>query len=124
MYNRRAAAAYQKASIETSPGRILDALLGRLLQDLDEAKRAIEVKDIKAKTVAVDHALAILGELNLALDRRQSAELCGQLSGLYGFVEERLLLASLRLEPSLVDEARPIIETIRGAFRDAMGMAA
>lgn len=122
MLYRRAAAAYQKASIETSPVRILDALLGRLVTDLDDARQAIVDRDIKAKNTAVDHALAILGELNLALDRRQAPELCTQLHGLYGFVEERLLMASLHLKPEPLDEAKPIVEVIRTAFQDAMGM--
>ncbi len=122
MLYSRGAAAYRKVHMETSPVRILDALLGRLLEDLEGAKTAIINKDIEGKTQMVDHALSIVGELNLALDRSQAPELCRSLHGLYGFVEERLLLASLRLDPGLLDEAMPLVESIRGAFRDATGM--
>lgn len=124
MLHRRAAAAYQKVSLETSPIRILDALLGRLIEDIEEAAVGIEAKDIMAKTKAIDHALAIVAELRLALDRRQAPELCERLASLYGFVEDRLLLAGLRMDPALAREAKPVVETIRGAFKQVMGMAA
>lgn len=121
MYNSRAAAAYRKVHLETSPVRILDALLGRLLVDLEDARAAIAVRDIQKKTKAVDHALSIVTELSLALDKAVAPELCRSLGSLYGFVEERLLLASLRLDPLLIDETIPLIEEIRGAFQGAMG---
>ena len=124
MLYRRAAAAYQKASLETSPIRILDALLGRLLQDIEDARLAIESKDLKGKNKAIDHALAIVGELKLALDRRHAPELCDQLEGLYGFVEDRLLMGSVRLDAKAVAEAGPIVQTIKDAFKDVMEAAA
>lgn len=123
MLHRRAAAAYRKVHMETSPVRILDALLGRLLQDLEVSRQAITDRDIHAKTKAVDHALSIVAELNLALDPRQSPDLCAQLSGLYGFVEDRLLKASLRLDPGLIDEAIPVVRDIKAAFEQAAGLA-
>lgn len=124
LYRRAAAAAYQKASLETSPIRILDALLGRLIQDIDDGRQAMEAKDVVAKNKAVDHALAIVGELKLALDRRHSEELCDRLESLYEFVESRLLQGSLKMDPKMMEEARPIVETIRGAFRDVLEAAA
>jgi flagellar biosynthetic protein FliS len=123
MLYRRAAAAYQKVHMETSPARMLDGLLGRLLRDMDDARAAIERRDIKAKSQHVDHALRIISELVNALDFRQAPELCQQLSNLYGFVEECLLEASLKLEPRRLAEARKVVEMIHESNRQAAGLA-
>ena len=122
MLYRRAAAAYQKVHMEPSPARILDGLLDRLLRDLEDARVAIEGRDIKGKSQHVDHALRIIGELVAALDFRQAPELCHQLSNLYGFVEECLLEASLRLDPRRIGEAKRVVELIHKSNREAAGL--
>ena len=123
MLYRRAAAAYQKVHMETSPARMLDGLLGRLLRDMEDARVAIEGRDIKGKSQHVDHALRIVGELVAALDYRQAPELCHRLSNLYGYVEECLLEASLKLDPRRIHEATRVVQMIHESNREAAGLA-
>ena len=122
MLYRRAAAAYKKVHMETSPARILDGLLARLLRDMSEAREAIGAKDFKKKSESIDHASRILSELVAALDRRQSPELCERLESLYNYAQERLLMASIKMDTALVDEAESVIVKLRGAFQEASGV--
>lgn len=123
MLYRRAAAAYKKVHMETSPARILDGLLARLLRDMDETIEAIEAKDFKKKGEAVDHATRIISELVAALDRRQSDELCDRLESLYRYAQDRLLQASIKMEAEPVREAKSVIGKVREAFQEASGVA-
>ncbi len=119
----KAAAAYRRTHVASSPGRILEALLRRLRRDLEDAKGAIEVKDFAGKGKAISHALAILGELDAALDHASAPELCGSLASLYGFVEQRLVAASARMDPGLIDEAGRVLSTLEEAFCAALSGA-
>jgi flagellar protein FliS len=114
----RAANAYKRVDLESAPkSQILDRLFERFQRDLDEARRAIAGKDIKAKAAAIDHALQIVIELRAALDHAAAPELCANLAALYEFVMERLTRASVSLQVQPLDEAGGVMSEIGAAFR-------
>jgi flagellar biosynthetic protein FliS len=116
----RAAATYKRTHIASSPARILEALLDRLLDDVGEARAAAEIGDVPRKHAAITHALRILAELTSALDHRTAPELCHNLASLYAFAEERLVLGGARMDPTLIDDAQDVVATIRTAFAEAI----
>lgn len=116
MYGR-ASRAYRHNDLQSAPKEeILDRLYARLLRDLDDAKGAIERRDIPAKADALEHADRIVTELAIALDHDLAPELCANLSSLYDFVTDRLNTANIRLETRAIDEAAEVITQIREAF--------
>lgn len=118
--HQRAVIAYKKVFVESaSPVRVLDELYTRLLRDLDDASKAIGEGDIKAKSAAVSHGIAILTELDAALDHATAPEMSGNLSRLYNWCAGCLNEASLKLEIKPLDDARKVLVDIRDAFRKA-----
>jgi flagellar protein FliS len=114
----RAANAYKRVDLESAPkSQILDRLFERFQRDLDDARRAIAGKDIKAKAASIDHALQIVAELRAALDHATAPELCANLAALYEFVMERLTRASVSLQLPPLDEAAGVMAEIGDAFR-------
>ena len=122
MNRAKAALAYKKTHVQSSPIRVLDALLRRLINDLSDARQAIQSGDIKGKSKATDHALAILTELNAALDRTLAPELCENLASLYHFTKERVLEASVQMSAGPLDAAESVINTIQRSFAEAGGI--
>lgn len=118
-----ATATYRAMHIASSPARLLDGLYQKLLTDLSDAQQFINRREIVPKAKAVNHALLIVGELEAALDRESAPQLCRDLSQLYGFVKERLLAASLSMDPEPIDEARRVLETLRESFAAASGVS-
>ncbi len=116
----RGAQAYKQVYLESaSPTRLLDELYLRLLRDMDQARELIRARDPGGKGTAISHALAIVDELSLALDRQSAPELCSNLSRLYGFVSARLLAANLSMDEKPLAEAARVVETLRDAFLKA-----
>jgi flagellar protein FliS len=123
MNRSKAARSYKRTHVESSPARILEALLRRLLRDLDDAKTAMAAKDAGKKGEMVNHALAILAELDAALDHSAAPELCQSLSSLYAFASDRLIAGSSKMDPKPLDEAAAVLATLEGAFASAMESA-
>ena len=117
-----ATATYRSMHVASSPARLLDGLYHRLLADFKDAERSIEHREIAEKAEAVNHGLVILGELDAALDHDHAPELCAHLTQLYGFVRNRLLAASLLMDPAPLVEARRVILTLRESFASASGV--
>jgi flagellar protein FliS len=116
----RAANAYRRVDLESAPKtQILERLFDRCLADISAAREAIEVKDIKKKAAALDHALQIVAELKASLDVGAAPELCANLAALYDFVTERLIEANAKLEAKPLDQATRIMKELGEAFRGA-----
>lgn len=120
----RAAKVYQRVSLESaSPTQVLDALYGRLERDLDDGRAAIVDKRLADKGVALSHALAIVHELEAALDPKTAPDVCQSLASLYDFVRERIQLGNVKLDVVALDEAKKIVSQLRLTFADAARVA-
>lgn len=65
---------------------------------------------------AISKSLAIVGELQDALDLEQGGEIAQNLRRLYFFVSDRLLDASVNGRMESIDEAVRVLETLYGAW--------
>jgi flagellar protein FliS len=120
MYNR-AANVYRQVFVDSAPPtRILDELYGALLQDCESAAERIGAGDRAGKGRHISRALAIVGELEAALDRQAAPELAQNLAALYSFARARLFAANVAMD------AKPLGEVVRvlGPLRDAFAQAA
>jgi flagellar protein FliS len=117
MQAARALRSYKAVSVESAPPRrLLDELMNRLLRDCSDARTAIRTGDIAGKGQHIGHALAIVGELVVALDHEVAPDLCSNLGSLYQFVIDRLSDANVRKAESPIVEAEKVITTLREAF--------
>jgi flagellar secretion chaperone FliS len=116
----RAANAYRKVYVESAqPSRILDELYAGLLADCRRGAAAIRIGDLAAKGAAVSRAIAIVGELQAALDHGAAPDLCRNLAALYMFVRGRLRKANLELDVRAFEEIERVVAPLREGFQRA-----
>jgi flagellar protein FliS len=122
------AKAYARLGLETS---VMNASQQQLMLMLfDGAKTAISLArhhmargEIAAKGNAISKAINIVDNgLKVALEADPSdpaeCELVANLSQLYDYINQRLLYANLRNDPTLLDEADRLLENISSAWRE------
>jgi flagellar protein FliS len=116
----RAASAYRRVYLDSAgPAQILDGLYRALLEDLADAQRAIDGRDLSAKARAVGHAHAIVLALQAALDPAAAPDVTANLARLYDWMIERLSRASVHLEVAPLSEVRGVAADLRAAFAAA-----
>ncbi len=119
MYNR-AANRYRNVSLQSaSPAQMLGEVFHRLIADLHEGARCIEGKNVVGKAKALGHAIDLVGALASSLDHDAAPELCENLERLYGFVQDRVLAASAKLDVAPLREAERVLVQLRDAFTEA-----
>jgi flagellar protein FliS len=121
MHNPRAAAhRYRQVHVDSAtPGRLLDELFARALLRLSEAEGHIARKDAREKGRVLGQVLAIVSELQAALDASKAPEMCANLDALYRFVQARIVEASTRMDAAPLADAGRVLATLREAFQAA-----
>jgi flagellar protein FliS len=106
------------AILSASPARLLTMLYDRLLLDLNCAKDALELEDAATATYRIKHAGEIVAALagSLRRDRWDGAD---GLLGLYLYVSNALVRASIYRDVQLVDECTILLEPLRQAWHEA-----
>lgn len=118
---RKALQQYQSVNLESdinsaTPYRITQMLLEGCLRFMKQAKFAIEKKDFEKKSLYISKAEAIIATLAGSLDHNVSPDLASNLLGLYDFVLEKIISASLSMDVSLLDEAIEIVGEIKAGW--------
>ena len=91
------------------------------VQAVQEALSAHRSGDILARGNAVTKAVQILGELRFSLRRDVAPQYCDTLSGLYGYLQNRLIQAHAEKSESMLEEALRLIQTLLDGWIGAMG---
>lgn len=91
-----------------------------LFRFLNEAKTALEVRDMTRAGERINRSHAILEELASTLDPTHAPELCDNLRGVYTFAMGHLVQANVRRDPELVSQVLRILTPIRDGFREAV----
>lgn len=106
-----------------SPERLVVLLYQRLVRDLTDAEREIERNAIEPAHRALVNAQEIIDALDTALDRT-SFEGAQGLGDLYDHLHDRLVMANVRKDASIVAECREMIEPLSEAWREVWGTVA
>ena|SRR6185369_15976245 len=118
-----AAQAYARVALETGvgssdPRRLLVMLYDGVLKCLAQARGHMQRRETAAKGAALGQALKILGEgLIASLDEQNGGPIARQLRDLYDYIEQRIVLANLRNDAQLLDEAVALLTELRGAWQ-------
>ena len=114
--------AYQEVGAQTADQiQLVVMLYDGAIRFLGEAKSHIEHRNLPAKAVAVDKALAIIGELQSTLKFEEGGEVAVSLDKLYAYMTGRILEASLRLDVKAIDEVVKLLGIVNNGW---MGIAA
>jgi flagellar protein FliS len=103
-----------------SPVELTRMLFEGAVQAVQEAVTAHRAGDILARGNAVTRAVEILGELRFSLRRDVAPQYCDTLSGLYGYLQNRLIQAHAEKSESMLQEVVRLIQTLLEGWIGAM----
>jgi flagellar protein FliS len=89
-------------------------------QAVQDAIAAHRCGDILARGNAVTKAVQILGELRFSLRRDVAPQYCDTLSGLYGYLQRRLIQAHAEKSEGMLQEALRLIQILLEGWIGAM----
>ena len=110
--------AYQEMEATGSSGvQLVVMLYDGAIRFLNQASTSVRQKDLKGKIVAVDRALAIIGELQGTLRMEEGGDIAKSLDSIYTYMTNRILDGSMRLDPRPFDEVVKLLTTLNSAWK-------
>lgn len=122
MNTNRAINAYNKVGLESGvvsadPHKLILMLYQGALLAIASAKNQMQRNEIVAKGVSINKAMAIIDEgLKGSLDLNVGGELAQNLAALYDYMCQRLLVATLKNDPEILDEVSRLLTDIKSAW--------
>lgn len=108
---------YRESAVRgASPVRLVVMLYEQIVEDLRRAIRAIEEKDIEARTNAINHATVIIGHLQNKLDHTRGGEVARNLERFYNVSRQKLLEAQFRASKEILTEQISLFLDLRAAW--------
>jgi flagellar protein FliS len=120
--SNKASKAYAAVGVESSvngtdPHGLIVLLYEGALVAMVHAKIHMERNEIAEKGRAIAKAVAIINDgLRASLDMSRGGEIAGNLDALYDYMGQRLLLASLKNQPEIIDEISKLLMDLKGAW--------
>ena len=110
---------YQQVEVSTcNKLQLVVMLYDGAIRFLGEARTAILTKNVRAKAVALDRALAIIGELQSTLQLEEGGDVAASLNSLYNHMNESLLLASAKMDATPVEHVIGLLKTLNSAWSE------
>ncbi len=103
-----------------TPVELTRMLYEGAVKSVQEAVTAHRAGDILARGNAVTKAVQILGELRFSLRRDVAPQYCDTLSGLYGYLQNRLIQAHAERSESMLQEVGGLIQNLLEGWIGAM----
>ena len=98
---------------------ILLKLYDGALRFLSIARRGIIEQKPSIRGENISKAMAIVSELDCALDMKKGGDLSNQLASLYRFIMDKLTLANSNNDLTALDKAEDILQTLKEGFEGA-----
>ena len=120
----RAASAYRQVGVQSavdnaSPHMLIKMLFDGLVQSLNAARGALQRGDIPEKGRQIGKAVRILEEgLKMGLNPAQGGEIASNLGALYDYCVNRLTLANVRNDATLVEEVARLIAPVAQGWNE------
>jgi flagellar protein FliS len=121
--------AYAKVGIETgvaaaSPHKLIVMLFEGALVAISSAIAHMQSGDVAAKGKSISKAIAIINEgLRASLDKKTGGDIALSLDSLYEYMSDRLLIANLKNQQSVLEEVHQLLKGLKDAW-DAIDPAA
>ncbi len=120
MYDRAVKRYQQVRAATSSPSQILLALYDGLFRFLNGAKACFEGGHATRGREQAVKAHSIISELYIALDYDVFPELCGHLSGVYGYCLDELISAMRDGKAEHIDDVLRALAPLRDAWHTAV----
>jgi flagellar protein FliS len=105
---------FESEVLGASPHRLIAILFEGALRDINNAKVAIQNRQIAAKGVAIGRAISIIGDgLNGSLNMEAGGELAQNLHRLYDYMGLRLVEANLKNDIGILDEVTSLLNEVK-----------
>ncbi len=123
----RSAAAYKRASIESSvdmadPHQLVTLLFEALQRAIGSAKLSMQAGDIPGKCKQISNAISILEEGLIApLDEEKGGEIATNLKALYDYCARQLVMANLKNDVSKLEEVSRLLEPVISGWKQIKG---
>jgi len=113
-------ATYRRTEVQSrTPLELVTMLYDGALRFMAVAREAIERKDIPARRDALNRTMAIVSELQSALNLQAGGDVAIELDRLYEYASVRLLDAAMKNDVAPIDEVRRIFEILRDGWATA-----
>lgn len=112
---------YKRVHVVTSTNKteMLLELYQGAIRFIDFAEKLMEERNIARKGEYISRAIAIIGELNGALDRKGGGPIVRNLSDLYDYMIKRLTSGNRTQDPTILREVRDLLEGLLSAWQGA-----
>lgn len=109
---------YQQVSVhsgimDASPHRLVQMLMEGALEKIALAKGYMANNEIANKGENISKAIAIIGGLQASLNKEVGWALAENLGHLYDYMQQRLVIANLRNDASILDEVASLMVDIK-----------
>lgn len=113
--------AYQDVTVQTAtPGQILLRLHEGAIRFTRQAQEAIRAKKPSEKGLYITKVMAIIDQLNMALDHQAAPEMCANLERLYVFLLDQLNEANVKMDPAPLDVVLQHLTMLHETWRQAV----
>lgn len=99
-----------------SKEQLLMRLIAQAIRDVSEARMLLNGRDFAQKGERLTHAMAIVDELDNALDHSLASAVTGNLSALYGFLRRELMRANQQCDPGACDNAVRVLKQMQNMW--------
>ncbi|MBE5214836.1 flagellar export chaperone FliS [Pectobacterium quasiaquaticum] len=123
MYSRTGTRAYAQVGVESAvmsanPHQLIVMLFDGAKSSMVRARILLEQGDIPGKGAALSKAIDIITNgLKVGLDMEKGGELAENLSALYDYMTQRLMIANLHNDVKVIEEVEALLENIASAWR-------
>jgi len=109
---------YQQVSVhsgimDASPHRLVQMLMEGALEKIALAKGSVANNEIASKGTNISKAIGIIGGLKSSLNIEVGGSLAENLSNLYDYMANRLVVANIRSDESILDEVASLMVEIK-----------
>ena len=102
--------------LSADPVTLVCMLYEHAILAVEDAREHLLNKDIAARARAISKAMAIIGELEGALNHEAGGDISGNLARLYQYMRERLVSANTTQKPEPLLEVERLLKTVGDAW--------
>lgn len=107
---------FEQMIMSASPIELIRLLYQKAISSVREAREHLAARRIIERAGAINKAYLVLAELNQSLRADEAPELAARLSGLYAYMQRRLLEANLKQKDEPLAEVLGLLMTLAEAW--------
>ena len=114
----RGAAAYQQTQVQCgTPLELVVKLYDAAITNIVKTRECAAKGDLRGKRDAISKTLAIISELQTALDMKTGGEIAVSLDALYTYITGRIIDYNASRKTASLDEAQRLLVTLREGWQ-------